>query len=404
MTEPLAAPRSRGGAVDRDDRRALHQQAHTRAAEQCQRRRECHAGARPDCEEDEQAASQERAAEDRVGTVAAGAADELAAADQHDDHAEHRRQDQHAAGGGGCALDQLHVLRQEGGEHHHSGTGQQPQDLGDGEVAVAVQAQRHDRLGGATFDRDERRQGHEAHDGERGDRRRHPGVPAAGPAGQQAQRDQSGGEQQYAREVDAGLHPSGRGRHRGGDEHPGGDTDRDVHGEGPPPAEVVGEQAPEHGAGDEGDGHHHSEQAHDPTALAGRHQFGDEREGADHEAAGAETLHGAETDELGHVLGRSGQPGPEQEQDDRRQVCPLAPVEVAELAPDRRRGGHGDEVGRHDPREVLQAAEIVHDHRQRGPEHHPVERRRDHAEDHPDHTHVQRSTHGPLQSRTPYSK
>jgi hypothetical protein len=51
---------------------------------------------------------------------------------------------------------------------------------------------------------------------------------------------------------------------------------------------------------------------------------------------------------------------------DRRDEDRLAPVEVAELAVERRRDGRGEQVGRDDPRQVVEAAEVAGDGRERG--------------------------------------
>jgi hypothetical protein len=54
-----------------------------------------------------------------------------------------------------------------------------------------------------------------------------------------------------------------------------------------------------------------------------------------------------------------------QEDHDRGQEQVLAAVLVAELAPQRRRCGAGQQVGGHDPGQVAQAAEVADDGRQR---------------------------------------
>ena len=65
----------------------------------------------------------------------------------------------------------------------------------------------------------------------------------------------------------------------------------------------------------------------------------------------------------------------DQEDHDRRLQHDLAAVEVAELAVERARDGRREQVGGHDPRQVLDPAEIADDRRQRGRDDRLVERR-----------------------------
>ena len=78
----------------------------------------------------------------------------------------------------------------------------------------------------------------------------------------------------------------------------------------------------------------------------------DDRLGADDQAAAAESLDGAEHDELGHGLAESGEDRSDQEDDDRGLEEHLPAVLVAELAPQRCRDGRGEQVGGDDPREM----------------------------------------------------
>jgi hypothetical protein len=96
-----------------------------------------------------------------------------------------------------------------------------------------------------------------------------------------------------------------------------------------------------------------------------------------------------ERDQLGHVLRDPAEHGADQEDDDRDLKRRLASVEVAELPVERTGDRRGEQVGRHDPGEVLQAAEVAHDRRQRRRDDRLVEGREQddqhqRAEDQPD--------------------
>ena len=73
-------------------------------------------------------------------------------------------------------------------------------------------------------------------------------------------------------------------------------ADRHVDVEDPAPRELVDKEAAEQRTGDGCDGEHGADQPHVAPALARRDDVGDDRLGADHEAAGADALQGAEAD------------------------------------------------------------------------------------------------------------
>lgn len=88
----------------------------------------------------------------------------------------------------------------------------------------------------------------------------------------------------------------------------------------------------------------------------GRYQGADHCERARAEAAGTDALQDPEPDQLNHGLGGPAQERPGQEQ-------ALAAVEVAQFAPHRGRGGHGECVQADDPGDVGEAAQITDDRR-----------------------------------------
>jgi hypothetical protein len=99
-----------------------------------------------------------------------------------------------------------------------------------------------------------------------------------------------------------------------------------------------------------------------------------------HQAAGAEALEAAEQHELGHRLRGARQRGARQEDHDRDLEELLAPVHVAELSVERRRGRGGQQVARDHPGEVVHAAQVADDRGQSGGHDRLVERGQQHAE------------------------
>ena len=85
-------------------------------------------------------------------------------------------------------------------------------------------------------------------------------------------------------------------------------------------------------------------------------------------------------DQLVHRLAEPGEHRAGEEDEDRGQEDGLAPVHVAELAVDRRRDRRREQVRGDDPREVVEAAEVADDRRQRGRDDRLVERGQEHAE------------------------
>ena len=73
-------------------------------------------------------------------------------------------------------------------------------------------------------------------------------------------------------------------------------ADRHVHVEDPAPGEIVDEEAAEQWPGNRGDREDGADQAHVASALPRRHDVADDRLRADHQAAGADALEGAEPD------------------------------------------------------------------------------------------------------------
>ena len=107
------------------------------------------------------------------------------------------------------------------------------------------------------------------------------------------------------------------------------------------------------------------EQALVTAAFARRHQIADDRLRQHDQPAGPQALDGPECDQLEEVPGDGAQHRPYEEDRDRNGEGRPAPVEVAEAAVQGRRHGAGDHEGADDPGQVLQAAKLAGDARQR---------------------------------------
>ena len=166
----------------------------------------------------------------------------------------------------------------------------------------------------------------------------------------------------------------------GDHDHDRDQPERDVHVEHPAPRDRLDQEAAEQRSGDRGDREHGADQAHVAAAIARRHDVGDDRLRADHQPARAHALQRAEGDQLSHRLAQPGQQRADQEDQDRGQEHRLAAVHVAELSVQRRRRRRGQQVGRDDPGQVLETAEVADDRRQRGGDDRLVERGQEHAE------------------------
>jgi hypothetical protein len=132
-------------------------------------------------------------------------------------------------------------------------------------------------------------------------------------------------------------------------------------------------------AGDAGDAEHGPEVALVAATLPGRDDVADDAEGDGEQAAAADALEGPEGDQLAHGLAQPGKGRPDQEDDDRDLEDQPAPVEVGDLAPQRRGRGRGEQVGGDDPRQLVQPAELADDARQGGADDALVEGEQQHA-------------------------
>ena len=158
------------------------------------------------------------------------------------------------------------------------------------------------------------------------------------------------------------------------------DAQRHVDVEDPAPRQVLGEEAAQQRPGDAGQAPHTGEVARVATTFARRDDVADDRERQRHQAAGAEPLHGPGGNELPHRLRQTGEHRADDEHHDREDVDGATSVEVGDLAVQRGRRRRGEQVGRHDPGELVEPAEVADDGRQRGRDDGLVESREQHAE------------------------
>ena len=153
------------------------------------------------------------------------------------------------------------------------------------------------------------------------------------------------------------------------------DAQRQVDVEDPAPGEVFDEEAaeqrPDHGR----DAEDSAEEALVLAALTRRDDVADDGHRRHDQPAATDPLQGAECDQLAHVLREPAEGRADEEDHDRRLEDDPAPVEVAELAVERPDDGRGEQVRGHDPREMLDPAEVADDRRQRRRHDRLVERR-----------------------------
>ena len=143
------------------------------------------------------------------------------------------------------------------------------------------------------------------------------------------------------------------------------------------------EVAAEERAGDARQAEHGAEDPLIAASLARRHDVADDRLGRDGEPAPAESLNGAEDDELGHVPAQSTERGAGEKEEDCALQDAFASVQIAELSVEWRDDGLREEVRGDDPRESRESAELADDGRQRRRDDRRIERGEEHAEHEP---------------------
>ncbi len=169
------------------------------------------------------------------------------------------------------------------------------------------------------------------------------------------------------------MHPAqGARQHRPGDDE-GQYAEGQVDIEDPAPGQVghaqPADEGPDHGRHAE----HGPEETHVPAAFAGRDDIADDRLGADQQSPATEPLEGAKGNQLGHGVAESRQGRADDENDDGSLKEDLTAILVPQLSPQRGRDRRGQQIRRHDPREMGAAVEIPHNGRERSGDDRPVE-------------------------------
>ncbi len=327
-----------------------------------------------------------------IDLVAPRPRDRLTGCDRRDQDAGHQRDQLQPGFGRAQAPDHLLVERQVGERAEQREADHEADRAGDAEDVVAEQGRRQNRFVGAAFGPDERRQRDDSDQSQPDDLRRGPVVAGAAEGGQQDDRRERDAQQNRPGVVDPVLATFGDARQRCREDRHREDPERHVDVEDPAPARVAGEEAADQRPRHAGDAEDRAEQPHVAAPLPGGDDIADRGLGADHQAAAPEALDRAEGDQLGHPVGEAAEDRSDQEEDEGGLEDDLAAVEVAELAVERRDDRDRQQVCRDDPGDVLEAAEVPDDRRQRGRDDRLIQRRQQHDQhQRPDH-----ETHLPL--------
>jgi hypothetical protein len=213
------------------------------------------------------------------------------------------------------------------------------------------------------------------------DRRRGPGIAQPAPGQRQHERGRRAGQERGPEHIKA-VRPLvarqaaqlrvGHGERQ--------KAERQVDPEDRRPMQVFGEEPAEHRPG-EARGH---EDAGDinliARALPRRDDVGDDRLRERNQAASAKPLQSARQNKRQH--GRRERAGgrADHEDGDAGEQGHAPPVDVAELAVERRHGRRGEEVGRDDPGQVRDIVQVAPDRRQGGGDDRLIERRQQHRQ------------------------
>lgn len=317
-----------------------------------------------------------------VDPVLPGAPDEYATAQRGDQQPDDHGQRTQPRRGGRDAVDELHVGRQKRQGSQHREAHHERQHTAHRENRIREQPDRQNRFCGKAFDEDEGHQGSHRRDEQPDDRHRTPRVCGAAPACRQGQPGRPEPDQD-----DAGVieHRSG-----GAGEFGNGDSgDRDDHHrhrhvdpEGPPPAQVVGEQPAEQRADDGGDAEDRPERTLVAATITQRNDLADHRDRGHRDGSAAKTLQCSGRYEHPHRSGRAAQHRPRQEEQDRHLEDLLATEGVAQFAYDGGDDGRGKQVTGDHPGLVPCSAQIGDDGGQRGRHDRLIEGGQQHAEHH----------------------
>ncbi len=232
------------------------------------------------------------------------------------------------------------------------------------EYPIAEQPQGQHRFGGATLDDDECDQRRDCEHTETDDLRRSPVVGRTAEIGEKHDRAQSDRQESGAGVVNRSSDTNRRCRQGHGQHGQRDEPEWDVDPEDPSPGEMRGEITAEQRSGDAGDAEDGAKDALVPAAFARRHDVADDGLTQDRESAAAQSLDRPKDDQSGQTLAETAERRSDQEDDDGRLEDNFATVEIAELPVERSRDCFREEVGGHDPGDVIESAEVADDRRQ----------------------------------------
>ena len=317
----------------------------------------------------------ERQPADGPAPVASGAADDPAGPDRSGHHARREGQEQQPRVHRRDAGHHLQVERQEDYAAEQAAPGKEAERRADREDRVAEQAQRKDRLGDPRFPCHEGAEQHAPAGDQTDDDRRRPRILGAAPDQRQQQAAHARHQQERTLHVDAMRAPDQRQVQDAGGDGKRHRADRQVDQKDPAPRQVVDDESADERADDAGKRPGSGEQPDVAPAFARRYDVAHHGEREGHQTARADALHGPKQDELNHPLGDARQQRPRQEDQDRGLEHDPPPVQIADLAVQRRADGRAEQVRRDHPGVVVEAAQLTDNARQRRGDNRLVERR-----------------------------
>ncbi|MNH00129.1 hypothetical protein D3C79_593150 [compost metagenome] len=205
-----------------------------------------------------------------------------------------------------------------------------------------------------------------------------PGHDSAALAGKEDDAGQRRGEVSRPQIVDLVFNPADPRLEYRADHRQGENPQRQIDIEDPAPGEMLhqppAEQRPDHRR----QAKHPAEQPLIAPAIGRWDHVAHHRHGHYQQTAATQSLQCPHQDQLRHVLRQSAQHRTEQKHHDGDLQHDLAAEQIAELAIQRHHDGRGQQIGRHDPGQILQPAELADDGRQRGRDDGLIERRQQH--------------------------
>ena len=153
---------------------------------------------------------------------------------------------------------------------------------------------------------------------------------------------------------------------------------RQVDVENPAPGGVLDDKPADQRPDDRRQAKHAAKQPLIAPAIGWRDHVRDGGHADHHQAAAAQPLQGAHQHQLGHVLRQPAQRGAHEEQHNGDLQDNFATKQIAEFTVQRHHDGGAEDIGRHYPGELIQAAQLTDNGRQRGRDDGLIKRRKQH--------------------------